>query len=305
MYRFLVVDDSTLAQQMAGDVLKKAFDAQIVFASDGLEAVRCLERDGPFHLILSDLVMPLLDGLALLAVVLERFPGIPMIVFTAFGSEEIAVKAIQGGAASYLPKKQITDRLPQVAKTVLNASTRRRLRERLTQHVLSHDLEFSLSNDRELIAAVVAELQEVGQAVGTCDSQRLTRIGVALEESLVNAMIHGNLEVSSDLRERDDDAFEQLIRTRQADPVYRDRRIHLRCRFTPTEIRFVIQDEGPGFDVNTVPDPRESGNFAKVSGRGLLLIHSFMDEVFHDAKGNTITMIKHGSLRKQTAPPTD
>jgi CheY-like chemotaxis protein len=295
MYRFLVVDDSPLAQQIAADVLKRAFDATVVCASDGLEAVRCLEQDGPFHLILSDLEMPSLDGLSLLAIVLERFPSTPLIVFTAFGNEEIAVKAIQQGAASYLPKKQIVHRLPGVAKTVLNASTRRTLRDRLAQHVVSHELEFNLSNDRELIAAVVAELQEVGQAVGTCDNQQLTRIGVALEESLVNAMIHGNLEVSSDLREREDDAYEQLIRARQQDPAYRDRRIRVRGCFTPMEIRFVIRDQGPGFDVTTVPDPTKSGNFSKVSGRGLLLIRSFMDEVFHDETGNTITMIKRGS----------
>lgn len=293
MNRFLVVDDTALAQQMAGDLLRKKFNATVVYANDGLEAVRCLEQDGSFNLILSDLEMPNLDGLALLGVVLERFPHIPFVVFTAFGNEEIAVKALEGGAASYLPKKQIVSRLAGVVKTVLNASTRRQLRHKLSQHLVSQELEFSLSNDRELITAVVAELQEIGHASGVFDDQQLTRIGIAVEESLINAMIHGNLEIKSDLREREDDAYEQLIRARQQEPQYRDRRVRIHCRFTPAEARFVIHDEGPGFDVTTVPDPRKSANFMKVSGRGLLLIRSFMDEAVHDLMGRRITLVKH------------
>lgn len=295
MSRFLVVDDTALAQQVVGNMLRKTFNATVIYANDGLEAMRCLEKDGPFDLILSDLEMPNLDGLALLAVVVERFPRIPFIAFTAFGNEEIAVKAIQGGAASYLPKKQIVSRLAAVVRTVVTASTRRQLRDRLTQHLVSQELEFCLSNNRELITAVVAELQEIGQASGAFDDLQLTRIGVAVGESLVNAMIHGNLEISSELRERDDDAYEQMIRSRLDDPQYCNRRIHVRCRFTPSEAKFIIQDEGPGFDIATVPDPTKSGNFLKVSGRGLLLIRTFMDETLHDMDGRRITLMKRST----------
>jgi anti-sigma regulatory factor (Ser/Thr protein kinase) len=126
------------------------------------------------------------------------------------------------------------------------------------------------------------------------EEQQLTRVGVALEEALSNAMIHGNLEISSDLRTRDDGAYEEAIRTRQTAPEYRDRRIHVRCRFTPAVARFEIADQGPGFDVSRVPDPNDPANFLKPSGRGLLLIRSFMDEVFHNPTGNHITLIKRG-----------
>lgn len=291
MSRFLVVDDSVLARQVIGDLLKRSSN-DVVYASDGLDAVRCLEESGPFDLILSDLQMPRMDGLALLAVVRQRFPRVPFVILTAFGNEEIAVQAMQCGAASYLPKKLVPSRLPDVVKTVLTAATRREVRDRLTRHIINHELEFSLANDRELLSAVVAELTEIGQASGAFEEQQLTRIGVALEESLTNAMVHGNLEISSELRLREDDAYEQTIRARQQAPQYRDRRIHLTCRFTPDEVRFEIADEGPGFDLSTVPDPRDPRNFLKPSGRGLLLIRSFMDEAYHNSTGNTITLVK-------------
>ena len=225
MSRFLVVDDSSLARQIVGDLLKKAFNGSVVEANNGVEAIRFLETQGPFDLILSDLQMPHMDGLALLSVVRERFPANPFVILTAFGSEEIAVQAITGGAASYIPKQSVKTRLQDVVRTVLTASTRRQVRDRLTQFIVSKELEFRLTNDRELISAVVAELQEVGQSSGAFDDHQLTRIGVALEESLLNAMIHGNLEVSSELRARDDDAYEQMVLIRQNSEPYGSRQI--------------------------------------------------------------------------------
>jgi anti-sigma regulatory factor (Ser/Thr protein kinase) len=120
----------------------------------------------------------------------------------------------------------------------------------------------------------------------------LTQIGVALEEAMMNAMVHGNLEISSELRARDDDSYEQLIQVRQNESPYRERRIQVSCSFCPTEARFVISDEGPGFDIEKVPDPRDPENYLKPSGRGLLLIRSFMDEVSLNESGNSITLLK-------------
>ena len=297
MSRFLVVDDSSLARQIVGDLLKKAFNGSVVEANNGVEAIRFLETQGPFDLILSDLQMPHMDGLALLSVVRERFPANPFVILTAFGSEEIAVQAITGGAASYIPKQSVKTRLQDVVRTVLTASTRRQVRDRLTQFIVSKELEFRLTNDRELISAVVAELQEVGQSSGAFDDHQLTRIGVALEESLLNAMIHGNLEVSSELRARDDDAYEQMVLIRQNSEPYGSRQIQVSCKFTPAEVRFMIVDEGPGFDLDSIPDPRDPQNFLKPSGRGLLLIRSFMDDVYHNSAGNSITLVKRRKPR--------
>ncbi len=59
-----------------------------------------------------------------------------------------------------------------------------------------------------------------------------------------------------------------------------------------TGVTYAIRDEGPGFDPSTLPDPTDPANLERVSGRGLLLIHAFMDEVRHNPTGNEITMVK-------------
>ena len=60
---------------------------------------------------------------------------------------------------------------------------------------------------------------------------------------------------------------------------------------SPTSGTFFVRDEGPGFDPNKLPDPTDPANLEKVSGRGLLLMKTFMDEVTFNATGNQVTMV--------------
>ena len=118
-------------------------------------------------------------------------------------------------------------------------------------------------------------------------------MGTALDESLLNAMLHGNLEVDSALRELDRGrAYREMIRDRRQREPYTDRRVRIGLRIGKEEIRIVITDEGPGFDPNEIPDPTLPGNMERASGRGLLLINTFMDQVVHNHQGNEITMVK-------------
>ena len=89
-----------------------------------------------------------------------------------------------------------------------------------------------------------------------------------------------------------------MVRDRRRESPYRDRRVHLWARESRDEATYVVRDEGPGFDPSALPDPTDPANLKKPSGRGLLLIRTFMDEVNHNAKGNEITMI----LRRRPTP---
>jgi hypothetical protein len=116
-----------------------------------------------------------------------------------------------------------------------------------------------------------------------------------LREALINAIEHGNLELSSHLRERDDDSYLQELRRRSELEPYCSRRVTLCARETRDDVTYVIRDEGPGFNVSSLPDPTDPENLLKASGRGLLLIRAFMDEVSHNPTGNEITLIKRRS----------
>jgi anti-sigma regulatory factor (Ser/Thr protein kinase) len=64
-----------------------------------------------------------------------------------------------------------------------------------------------------------------------------------------------------------------------------------------------VEDEGPGFDPSTVPDPTDPEHLTRIGGRGLLLIRAFMDHVEHSGKGNRITMRKNYLTRDCSATP--
>ncbi len=149
-----------------------------------------------------------------------------------------------------------------------------------------------LENDPALVPLLTAHLQEYAVRMGLCDSNGRIRLGVALEEALLNGLYHGNLELSSSLKQDGGGAFERLTAQRRRQAPYAGRRLHVHVRMDAAAAVFVVRDEGPGFDVSGVPDPTDPENFTKPSGRGLLLIRTFMDETTHNAAGNEITLVR-------------
>ena len=59
---------------------------------------------------------------------------------------------------------------------------------------------------------------------------------------------------------------------------------------------FVVRDEGHGFDAGNLPDPTDPHNIELASGRGVLLMRSFMDEVMFNETGNEVTMVKRSKI---------
>jgi CheY-like chemotaxis protein/anti-sigma regulatory factor (Ser/Thr protein kinase) len=291
MPQVLVVDDSAVDSHLAGRLLEKGTDLKAVHAANGDEALSALSR-GTIDLVVTDLQMPGMDGLALVEAIRAKHPLVPVILMTAHGSEEIAVQALQRGAASYVPKHALEHDLVSTAETVLIMAKARHRHHRLRERLIRLESHFVLDNDAALIPALVGELSENLQRMRICEDVELTRVTIALGEALDNAIHHGNLEVSSKLREGDDNSYRDLVAVRRRQPPYKDRHVHVTARETRDEAFYVIRDEGPGFDVANLPDPTDPANLENLSGRGLLLIRTFMDEVRHNTSGNEITLIK-------------
>ena len=291
MARVLVVDDSDVDRQLIGGLLANDPDLDVVFASDGDEALASVEKSIP-DLILTDLVMPGKGGLELVAELRESHPFVPVILVTSKGSEEMAVRALQAGAASYVPKRTLAEDLAETVETALSAAAQRRSRSELMKAMRSHHCSFELGNRRALFVPLVGYLQESLASLGLFDEGWRTRIGVALEEALVNASEHGNLELGSELRQDDREAYVSLLAERQEAVPYCERKIRVEVELSRDIASFAITDEGSGFDWRNLPDPTDPKNLLKVSGRGVMLMKTFMDEVVFNEVGNEVTMVK-------------
>jgi hypothetical protein len=165
-------------------------------------------------------------------------------------------------------------------------------RRRDAAGICEHSLTIRFDNDRLKVTRVVQRLMSAAEHFDWIRPQGRLYAGVALEEALLNAVIHGNLEVSSSLREADDDAFERLIAIRQADSRYNDRLVTVAMTADREQMAWRISDEGPGFNVSRLPDPRTADRIGLQSGRGVLMMRAFMDEVAYNPRGNEVTLIK-------------
>ena len=291
MTTILIVDDSAVDRRLVQGLLEKCPDLSFMYAANGKEAVEQLKVSPP-DLVLTDLQMPEMNGLELVKVVRRKHPLVPVILMTAQGSEEIAVQALASGAASYVPKAKLARELEATVESVLATARAQRRHARLMDSITRTHFSFVIDNDPSLIAAVVDHLQDHVVRLGVCDETERIRVGIALEESLVNAVYHGNLELTSELRESDIHAYYALAEERRREEPYRGRVVHIEAALSRHEATFVVRDSGPGFDPAALPDPTDPVHLEQLTGRGLLLIRTFMDEVRHNPAGNEITMVK-------------
>lgn len=131
---------------------------------------------------------------------------------------------------------------------------------------LNQQLESNLESVDKAEAMCVDAAKDIG-----LDEDACMDLGLAVREAMVNAVAHGN--------KYDTAKQVQLVVETRSDSV-----------------RITITDEGEGFDLNKVPDPTQGDNLLRGSGRGLLLIQTFVDEFTvkkATAGGAEVTMVKY------------
>jgi CheY-like chemotaxis protein/anti-sigma regulatory factor (Ser/Thr protein kinase) len=290
MSRILVAEDSPTQALQIRLVLEEA-GFEVETCADGWEALHSV-RDNVPDLVLTDLKMSELDGLELTEKLRSEQPALPVIVISESDRAEAAVQAFYKGAASYVPKRNLERELVNTIDEVLELASAQRHHDWILEHLTHREFQFVLDNNPDLIPPLVEYLLENLRRLKLCDESGLIRIAVAINEALTNAIYHGNLAVGSELRDGDEEGYFELINRRRNEPPYCNRRVYVSAQESGAEAIYTIRDEGAGFNPSDIPDPRAPGNLTKASGRGLLLIRTFMDTVVHNDVGNEIRMIK-------------
>jgi CheY-like chemotaxis protein/anti-sigma regulatory factor (Ser/Thr protein kinase) len=290
-FKVLVVDDSP-TQQLQIQLVLEGDGYDVLLAGNGLEALGVISDQAP-DIVVTDLQMPEMNGLELVSEIKARYPSLPVILTTAVGSESIAAQALHLGATSYVPKRDLNEILSSTVRQVLDVIRAASDAQEVAANIVRSELHFEIGNSESLVPSIIARMEKLLAELSFCDEMEWMQIAMALDEAIVNAIFHGNLEVASELRQVDDgNAFLELVARRKTQTPYRSRTVKISLQATPAEATFVIRDSGTGFDSSNLPDPTDPANLERAGGRGLLLIHSFMDDVRHNDIGNEITMIK-------------
>ncbi len=287
----LVVDDSPTQLRQIQFLLERE-DFVVQSAADGVQAIAAIKDNLPM-LVVTDLQMPEMNGLELVAALKETMPSLPVILTTSQGSEEIASQALKAGAASYVPKRELNDTLIPVLQQVMAVNKAAKAVPNVAKNAVESNLTLEVTNDESQIPDIISRLELPMVELDLFDEGERMQIAMALDEALLNAMIHGNLEVSSELRQSDDGApYVNMIAKRKQEAPYSERKVNIKLEASNEQITFTIRDDGPGFDATALRDPTDPENIERAGGRGLLLINAFMDEVSHNEVGNEIRMVK-------------
>jgi putative nucleotidyltransferase with HDIG domain len=190
--RILVVDDEPPIREVVCSMLSSA-NFVCSQSSSGKEALALLQSGEEFELMLSDMMMPVMDGEALLAATKERFPDMPVVMVTAMHDISVALNAIRNGAYDYLLKP--FDR-EQLLATVRRALENRRLK--LENRAYQTNLEVLVTARTEQLRQAVSTLEKsyditlevLGDALDLKDaetenhSRRVTAFTIAIARAM-------------------------------------------------------------------------------------------------------------------------
>lgn len=144
---------------------------------------------------------------------------------------------------------------------------------------------------RALISPLRERLLQAIRDFQIAGTSRENHFCMALEEALNNAFYHGNLEISSELKEDGTSAFLDLAREREQLEPWRSRHVVVTELVGLFGLWISIEDEGRGFNVEAAFERCNDPELMLSSGRGLLLMRGFSDELFFNARGNEVTLV--------------
>ena len=185
--RALVVDDDALSREFLTEAVAAAgYDVRS--AADGDEAVRILEREES-DLVLTDLRLPGKDGLQVLKVAKERNPSRPVVVLTAYGEVDVAVRAMRDGAADFLQKPVSPETLEVVLRRTRDVETLARENRALKADQVSEARVHGIVLGK---SASFHEAVSLAARVAETDATVLVRGESGVGKELIAALIHEN-----------------------------------------------------------------------------------------------------------------
>src|SRR5262245_60760580 len=172
--------------------------------------------------------------------------------------------------------------------------------------IAAEQMQLCLPSRPDWIEASVEYLRQRAVLCGACGESRSGKLMLALHEALSNAIVHGNLGLSSELKEQGDSVFAEALAQRVADPHYAERIVDVVVDYDGERCRWIISDQGAGFDVERVLKRLETDDpdILLASGRGILLMRTFLDEVLYECGGRRVILtLKHDSGEEKRHAP--
>ena len=163
--RILVVEDEEGMREFLNILLaKEGYD--VTTCECGAEAIEKFKEQN-FHLVVTDIKMPGIDGIEVLTRIKEIEPTVPVIIMTGYASMETAIEAVNKGAYSYLRKQTSNDEIKQIVKKAIEMRWLQKENKLLKQQLRKNHRDRKTIGRSEKIKQVFALLDKVAETDST------------------------------------------------------------------------------------------------------------------------------------------
>jgi CheY-like chemotaxis protein/anti-sigma regulatory factor (Ser/Thr protein kinase) len=272
-HRLLVVDDDPSIHELVKAMLAGA-DWEMDSVDGGERALARLQQQA-YDLLLTDILMPGMDGLTLLSKLRQQHPAIPVVMMTVKNTPDHVLGSLRREAAAYISKPFSRDGLLATLGSARSPETRDDIK------ILSDKPDWISLQIRCALATADRVMQFVRELPAELEPDQREQVATAFRELLLNAVEHGG----------------------HLDP---EKTVDLSYIRTARTIVYYIRDPGEGFSMDqlahaavaTPDDPFRHVELRnqmgiRPGGFGLLMTKSFADELIYSAKGNEVILIKY------------
>lgn len=285
----LVEDDEVLAESFVQALMDSH---TVTHVSTGKQALQFLEKDS-FDILVLDLNLPDMNGFEILSNAQKINSSTPFIILTGDTNTENVMKSLKLGAFDYFlkpfPIKALIDsliRFEDYNKSIISYLENNGVR---TQKM---EFEFSLEPNIYSINKYVFNLSRPLSLIPNISREEVISLKVVLNELISNAIEHGTAGINyfekQRILETETDYFE-LVHSKCQGTA---KKINISILFNKPNLSIRIEDQGEGFDLDSIPKPTANPTANLFSGRGIFLSKLNVDQLYYNPKGNVVTIEK-------------
>lgn len=209
----LLVDDEPEILEIIQEFLELKMHT-VTTAANGKQALDLVLAENSFDIVFSDIKMPEMDGLTFLEKIRSSALNIPVILISGQGDLESSIRALKLGALDFIVKPVYLKTLDEALRKIDTALAAEKETVSAQQLVQDQQLTLSCSSQLTHIRQIISYFNKQTEDICSYFGLDSNKLAICLQECLTNAIIHGNLNVDSGLKEKDWTAFDALIKDR-------------------------------------------------------------------------------------------
>ena len=289
--KILIVEDDH-ASRLFLESLLESNNYDFRSAENGIEGLNVFEEYNP-DIVLSDIKMPIMDGLELLEAIRDKNSDTIVVIVTAFGSENYAIQALHLGANNYLKKPVSSQELLRLLKKYKAIISEQFYPESLPGKLINRTFSIEFKSEYTKIPKIVDKIM-IESAIDINDSEKVN-IELGLVELITNAVEHGNLGISYIEKQLalDEGKLSELFDDRVHNEKFKNRKVKVDFFTDEEKYQWTITDNGEGFNWKSIPDPTDQEHILELNGRGIFISNFLFDKIEYFGKGNVVTATKY------------